>query len=357
MKIRDIEKNYTELASANRDAINKYNEKMLSACSLIGAILMLLPLLAVPFSNTKKDSAPSYIIAAVLYCIVYFLFKIPNTKKFTLGGLYFCFIIIFSQAIYLSVVHTPNMRATILLGVFALMPLCFIDRPIRKNLFVAFWLILHTGLTFYLKPQYALDDLINCLCFAILGCFLGAIVTHGRIEGFDAQRLLKIETETDVLTGFYNRRKLFETLSAMETSNAEKPSGIMMVDIDHFKEYNDKYSHPAGDRCLKQLGEEITKFAKSFRMDIYRYGGEEFTILAYGYGEKELITIAESLRIAIHGSVIDGRQISVSIGVAYWGAEDVQNYEDVIARADRAVYYAKSKGRNQVCADSGDVMI
>lgn len=116
------------------------------------------------------------------------------------------------------------MRATILLGAFSIMPLGFIDRPGRINLFVAFWLAVHTILALYLKPQYALDDMINSLCFAILGCFIGNMMVHVRLESFEAYRLLTIEKETDILTGIFNRRKLFETLAILETIDAEKPT-------------------------------------------------------------------------------------------------------------------------------------
>ena len=62
-----------------------------------------------------------------------------------------------------------------------------------------------------------------------------------RLEGYEVHRLLIIQKETDVLTGLYNRRKLYESLIELETSNEEKPSGVLMIDIDNFKEFNDNY--------------------------------------------------------------------------------------------------------------------
>ena len=149
---------------------------------------MMLPLLAAPFSNTRTDAVPAYLLTLILFFTLFFIFRISFMKKYALGGLYICFSIFFALAIYLSVIHTPNMRATILLGAFCIMPLGFIDRPVRMNLFVAFWLAVHTILAFYLKPLYALDDTINCLCFAILGCFIGNIMVWERLEGYDIHR-------------------------------------------------------------------------------------------------------------------------------------------------------------------------
>jgi diguanylate cyclase (GGDEF)-like protein len=351
------EKNYTQLASVNCQAIREYNEKNLSALTLIGGLLMMLPLLVAPLSNTKTDVILAYLLAATLFFTLFFVFKLSFMKKYVLGGLYISFSVLFSLAIYLSVIHTPNMRATILLGAFCIMPLGFIDRPARMNLFVAFWLAVHTILAFYLKPQYVLDDTINCLCFAILGCFIGNRMVWGRLEGYEAHRLLTIEKETDVLTCLFNRRKLFETLAVLETTSAEKPSGILMIDIDYFKEFNDNYGHAAGDKCMSRLSEVFTKFTQNFRLHFYRYGGEEFVAMAYGYGEKELLSIAENLRIAVQNTDIDGHRTTVSIGVAYCGDEQVRNYENIIERADKAAYAAKRAGRNKVCAEQNEMQI
>ena len=350
-------KNYTKLASANYTAISEHNEKMLSALTLIGGLLMLLPVLAAPFSKTKTDVIPVYLLVATLFFILFFISKISIIKNYALGGLYICFSLFFALAIYLSVIHTPYMRATILLGAFCIMPLGFIDRHDRMNLFVAFWLAVHTILAFYLKPQYALDDTINCLCFAILGCFIGNLMVWVRLEGYEVHRLLTIEKETDVLTGLFNRRKLFETLAVLETTSAEKPSGILMIDIDHFKDFNDNYGHAAGDRCLSRLGEAFTIFTQNFRLHFYRYGGEEFVAMAYGYDEKELLSIAESLRISVQSTDMDGHCTTVSIGVAYCGEEQIKNYENVIDRADKAVYAAKRAGRNKVCYEPNKILV
>ena len=345
-----------QLASVNRKAISEYNEKMLSALTLMGGLLMLLPLMAVPLSDTKINATLTYFVASLFFFTVFLLFRISSVKKYTLQGLYICFSVLFLFSIYLSVIHTPGMRATILLGAFCLMPLGFVDRPYRMNLFVCLWLAVHTVLAFYLKPQYALDDTINCLCFAILGCYVGNITVRVRVESYEAHRQLTIQKETDVLTGLFNRRKLFETLAAQKTMGAkEKPCGILMIDIDHFKKYNDTFGHAAGDKCLSRLGEALTKFTQNFRLCFYRYGGEEFVAMAYGYDERELLSIAESLRISVQSTDIDGHHITVSIGVAYCGDEQVRNYENIIDRADKANYTAKRAGRNKVCMEQKEM--
>ncbi len=345
------EKNYTHLACINREAVNEYNDKTLSALLLLGWVLMLFPLAAVPFSSTKAGAVPAYIVSFLLFFAMFLLFKIPNIKKHTYCGLYAAFSVFFLLGIYLSVIHSPVMRATILLGGFVIMPLSFIDRPGRSLLFLTFWFVIHTILAFYLKPKHALDDTINCICSGVLGYYLGRTLVHVRLESFEVSRQLIIEKEADVLTGLFNRRKLFETLAILETADAEKPSGILMIDIDHFKDFNDNYGHAAGDKYLSSFGKVMINFIQNFRFDFYRYGGEEFVAIAYGYSEKELLSIAESLRIAVQNLDMDGYSTTVSIGVAYCGGEQVLNYENVIERADKAVYAAKHAGRNKVCME------
>ena len=347
---RNQEKTYLQLAADNRKDIEDYNEKILSVLARLGVLLMLFPVLISPLSDSLTDAIPLYLLATTIYFSLFLLFRLRTLKQHALWGLYILCSVFFLTTIYFSVLHSPHMRANLLLCAFCIVPIGFIDRPRRINLFVAFWFVAHTVLAFYLKPQYALSDTINSLSFAVLGCVLGNIMVWVRLESYEARRLLTIEKETDVLTGVSNRRKLFEALAALETTDIEKPSGILMVDIDHFKDLNDSAGHAAGDRYLNHFGQLLLDFMQKFRLHFYRYGGEEFVAMAYGHSEKELLSIAESLCLAVQDMNLDGRQMTVSIGIAYCEGESILNYETVIHRADQAAYAAKHAGRNRVCA-------
>lgn len=356
-RYRNSGENCSRLISSNYKDIEIFNQEMLSKLSLAGFSLMVIALLAVPFSNTKDAIFPIYILGLIFYMLLFLLGKQSCMHKYILFGLYLIFSVVFMFAIYLSIFHSPDMHATILLGVFCIMPLSFIDSPFRINVFVFFWFMVHTMLAFYLKGQYALDDTINSLCFSFLGCYIGNSTIRVRLQGYETHRLLTIEKETDILTGLFNRRKLFETLMALKNSHARKPSGILMLDIDHFKDFNDLYGHVAGDRCLTLFGETLKRFTQTFRLEFYRYGGEEFVAIAYDYDENELLSIAESIRIAVKDTDMDGQNITVSIGVSYCGDDQDPIYENVINQADSAVYMAKRTGRNKVCTASNDVPI
>ncbi len=345
------EQGLQKLMKDNQTEVQSFNEHTLLVLSFIGWVLMLLPIAATPFSATKMHVLPAYLAVCAAYLLLFFLFRIPAMKKYALTGLYITFSILFAFGIYLSIFHSPNMRATILLGAFVIMPLSFLDNPTRMRLFVLFCLVLQTVLAAAVKPQLALDDTINCLCAAILGCYLGEKIILVQLENFETRRLLVIEKETDVLTGLQNRRKLFETLSELKSGEAQKPSGMLMLDIDHFKDFNDEFGHAEGDACLQGFSEILKTFASNFRLEFYRYGGEEFLALAYQYRKEELASIAESLRIAIQSATIAGQAMTASIGVAFCENEQVRNYEKVIWRADEAMYCAKRSGRNRVCME------
>lgn len=347
--ISTSQRRYKKLALKNKLAISEYNEKMISILPLIGLLTILIPLLSVPFSSSKTNVIPAYVTILMIYAILLIAFKLKAMKKYSLIGIYIVFSVIFLFAIYLSVIHTPDMRATILLGVFCIMPLNFIDHPVRITIFAFFWLVVHTILAFWLKPQYALDDTINCLCFCIIGCFLGNNMVRIRLESYEMSRLHIFEKETDILTGLHNRRKLFETIALLETTDLEKPSGILMIDIDHFKNLNDKFGHAAGDKCLTSFGEVLLNYTKNFHLHFFRYGGEEFLALAYGYKKEELYSVAESLRIVVQNANLNGRNITVSIGVSFCNEEEPIRYDKIIDNADMAVYEAKKTGRNKVC--------
>lgn len=162
--------------------------------------------------------------------------------------------------------------------------------------------------------------------------------------------LLQKEAETDELTGLPNRRTFFETAANLFRSS-EKVS-LFMLDIDHFKKVNDTYGHDAGDEVLRALADAGKMDSR--RTDIFaRIGGEEFAALLPDTDLEEAHALAEKLRNAlehqdfIHSWRVPPIPFTVSIGVAMRapGEDDV---EEVLKRADQALYKAKEGGRNRV---------
>ncbi len=153
---------------------------------------------------------------------------------------------------------------------------------------------------------------------------------------------------TDALTGLLNRRYLEERL-AEEIKRSNRygyPMSFMMIDVDDFKIYNDTFGHTEGDKALRIVGRCLRETLRSADVAA-RYGGEEFSILLPQTTPIEAETIAERLRENIESTEFPNRQITVSIGIANCCLE-LNSAHDLIVAADKALYEAKRRGKNNV---------
>jgi diguanylate cyclase (GGDEF)-like protein len=153
---------------------------------------------------------------------------------------------------------------------------------------------------------------------------------------------------TDGLTGLYNRRRLMETLTD-ETRRSQRLKhtfAVLMVDVDHFKKYNDSFGHQAGDTVLTKVAALLREATREVDF-VARYGGEEFLILLPETGMGEALDIAERIRTRIAAEVFHGRHMTVSIGVSEFPLHG-ENADQVVGAADEALYEAKREGRDKV---------
>ncbi|MBN1807664.1 MAG: diguanylate cyclase [Planctomycetes bacterium] len=165
---------------------------------------------------------------------------------------------------------------------------------------------------------------------------------------------------TDGLTGLYNHRYFQDRLERelRQAQDFGDPVGVLMVDIDYFKAYNDLNGHIAGDVALREVA-EILKMHVKERDVVARYGGEEFAVIMYGTNKEEASAAAERVRETVESSgfpneeVLPNGDLTVSIGVAEF-PQDAHDRTGLIAYADRALYVAKRSGRNRVCSVVGD---
>ncbi|TKV05812.1 diguanylate cyclase [Citrobacter sp. wls619] len=166
------------------------------------------------------------------------------------------------------------------------------------------------------------------------------------------EALVKQENGKDSLTQLLNRR-FIPTIMRREISlalHSRKPFTLAMLDIDYFKQINDRYGHNTGDMTLKNVAAVIYEHIRSSDY-VFRYGGEEFMILLVESDESQASIILETLRkkiaeLHIAASVTESFSITVSIGVAEYDYHP--DYKQLVDKADRALYLAKSHGRNRV---------
>lgn len=161
----------------------------------------------------------------------------------------------------------------------------------------------------------------------------------------------------DGLTGLANRRYFDEALAGEfnRAQRGESALGLLMIDVDFFKQYNDIYGHVAGDECLKKIGHTLTVCMRRAGDVAARYGGEEFAVLLPGTDLVGVVSVAESIRLAVEalgiphsGNPLD--VVTVSIGVEAFSPIHLENEAvELVEAADKALYKAKESGRNKVC--------
>jgi diguanylate cyclase (GGDEF)-like protein len=152
--------------------------------------------------------------------------------------------------------------------------------------------------------------------------------------------------EKDPLTGVYNRRKFdndIELLISM-SERTTRGCGLLIIDIDNFKEFNDKYGHFEGDLLLKKVTQSIEQSLRNYdKIHIYRYGGEEFVVIIPDTTTHTALAIGERLRKNVKYSC----NITISIGVSHY-KELAGNINELITNADKALYEAKNTGKDKV---------
>jgi len=162
-------------------------------------------------------------------------------------------------------------------------------------------------------------------------------------------RDLRLQSRTDTLTKVPNRR-FFDEQVALEFERAKRNQSavaLLVVDIDHFKQFNDVYGHTRGDEVLKLVADHLCHGVR--RGDnVCRYGGEEFTVILPGATGEEAATVAETLRHTVQSNTPADSPVTISIGVASTTDRDFNTVDEMFRAADAAMYRAKEAGRNKV---------
>lgn len=158
---------------------------------------------------------------------------------------------------------------------------------------------------------------------------------------------------TDALTGMQNRRYFDDALKEYldEFRRINKPIGLIVLDLDHFKSVNDTHGHDVGDEVLRQVAGCLKNFTR-FHDIAARIGGEEFAVVAPNLDKEALAKFAERIRRAVADLVIQSGnvrlKVTTSVGIASWDGQEAP--DSFYRRADGMLYQAKRQGRNRVCA-------
>lgn len=239
--------------------------------------------------------------------------------------------------------------------------------------------ILSDGVTYYCPPKSSTQDWEWICCLPLQNAqhktgtinihairqaditseqmtFLETVAGHATsaLENALLYAIVEQESITDGLTGVYNHRyfqkRLHEHISLCHRRKRSVTFGLLMIDVDNFKQFNDHYGHQFGDTVLQMIVKELRNNLREEDL-IARYGGEEFVILIPEATEKVVLFISEKIRGVVEKAQVHNQttgidvSVTVSIGATLWHPSD--SPASVILRADHALYQAKTTGRNQ----------
>ncbi|MFS4582614.1 diguanylate cyclase [Phaeobacter sp. C3_T13_0] len=224
----------------------------------------------------------------------------------------------------------------------------------------------HDGRAYYCFPILAHGETVGLMHLRALGDATEEFISSRKLAQMCAEQIsmaianvrmrdqLHDQSVRDPLTGLFNRRHMTETLrkSINASLNSGTALGLIAVDVDHFKKFNDNHGHDAGDMVLRAVGSVLEQACDGEEVAC-RPGGEEFTLILPGTSPEDVMTKAELLRQAVEAIVVRYGEkalpgISISLGVANYPRHGTMP-QDLLRAADEALYAAKAKGRNQVC--------
>lgn len=224
-----------------------------------------------------------------------------------------------------------------------------------------------------LSTPYGKENIFGILINSIIICLLSVIYAYRtyytRLAGIydkiiidqrneqleKTNKELDLLSMTDALTALGNRRYLDEAVKApLEKYGVHMGSlTVLLLDIDHFKRYNDRYGHRQGDVCLQSVASILSSFAENNDFRAVRYGGEEFVLVMTGLSPDSIIEKAEQIRksiaaVRIPDSLGNETSVTVSIGVSYHQSWKPDFWDTALAEADKALYQAKQNDRNRI---------
>lgn len=288
------------------------------------------------------------ILAVFVSCVIFSLSNSPTAiiDPFSFG------LIILGGNIVFSL-RFPYALASTLIGLATLAAFLGMYHPMQAELKLFALMVATSTGVFTLFANYRLEASERTSYLLLLRETLRA---SSAIR--DNQALTRI-SYTDPLTGLANRRQFDERIVAhwQDAIRLGTPLGLLMIDVDSFKAYNDYYGHPKGDACLVQVGRELQRQVRGDFDLVARLGGEEFAMLLPGAGPEAAQLAGERARAAVealsiaHEGVGGAHVLTVSVGWAVLVPGAEVGIDDLRAAADSALYQAKRKGRNRVEGD------
>jgi diguanylate cyclase (GGDEF)-like protein len=301
-------------------------------------------------SSDERDLFKSLSIHLWIYFVIVFINDHYFAGNPAFGPQYGTVVTVAFAVLCGYALHAPSRRA-----VHAVNPA--LVRVVRSGIPILLALALLTASLLLIRVEY----LWGCAGILISVVGIGVRTTLIQVHHIEHREALKRQASalqtiawTDALTGIPNRHFFDEALTrAWRDEHRSAPQAILMIDIDHFKLLNDRYGHPVGDGCLREVARVLQHGLARPHDVLARYGGEEFIVLLRDCTAAGAQLVAERLRSAVQQMRLDNASspqlaVTISIGVASGELTDGPAAQQVVEAADRALYEAKITGRNRV---------
>lgn len=316
------------------------NILMLIAFSGVFAVTVFVP-------GLLSNSIPHLLVAGY-FMVAVILFRFVLKPDSIVGQLfiYLSMIVILLMGLRLSM-NNPNMMAVVFNVALVAIPMFMIDRPYFMVILLGCATAVHMICAYQTKPFIVFEsDLVNCSVFCVIGIIINTFYNSIRVREFQMQNENIRQRDEDSLTGLLSKgaieREINEKLSSGEGGV------IMTVDLDDFKEINDKYGHDVGDNVLRCVGQCLRTVMGSGAV-IGRFGGDEFTVFLPGENDVSAAEEMAGRLIEVIGSGVKtpnmNDQIHVSAGIAEATCDD-RDYNTLFKKSDIALYKAKNAGKN-----------
>ena len=363
------------------------------------SILLIIIELIIIIASIIKDPAEVFIAPKLYYHVMYVIFILSTTivlitinfisrnenynvkKAMIVTYTFLIFIIVWNMFITLMDQRSSGSLLSYFTTIIAASVIVYIKPKVLVIAFSSIQISFMILLPFFLPGgESPFAEYVNTTIAATVSIFLGYILYQNKANSFSQRKIIEQKnkqlkhlnerlketnktleylSQTDGLTGIYNRR-MFDKLAKnywIKCKLNNVSLSVIMMDIDHFKEYNDNFGHLAGDECLVKLVYSLTKTLNDFNGTkdsmLARYGGEEFILMTCGMSEEKAHSLAESIRKKVENIKIEREykevadHITLSLGV-FTGmpADETSSLQDYIGNADKALYCAKNDGRN-----------
>lgn len=302
---------------------------------LYGWMLEALAVIALKYVVTNRCIAIYAAVVAVAQLALWPVFGLAQTTAVLVSSLCFALLLLIPGIVLLISSHRTSYLQKMLGSMYCFCCMALLWRGIDSGLQASYWLLAA-------RPSQIV------VLLALQGLMIISGLGYVLVKKERLSRELKTCADTDPLTGLYNRRAFLLLANQLIKSaiRRQESMALLVLDIDHFKRINDRYGHGVGDRIIANLAQTMRQTLRQSDVAC-RYGGEEFVILLPDCDKAMAVQVAERLRQAVEKGAPGIVFYTVSIGVAAASGEQIR-LEELINRADLAMYRAKDMGRNRV---------